>query len=377
MPPDGPPRVLLAPDKFKGSSTAPEVAAALGRGLRAARPDLVVDEVPVADGGDGTLDAAVAGGFTLVPTTAAGPTGEPVRTAYARRGDVAVVEMAAVCGLGLLPGGVPAPMTATSRGVGEVVRRAVDDGCRRVLVGIGGSASTDGGAGLLVGLGAVVRDGDGRPVPEGGDGLRDARVLDLSGLPAGFAEVELAVACDVDNPLLGPHGAAAVYGPQKGAVAEQVVALDHALGVWADVLARAVGTDHRDGAGSGAAGGVGLALLALGADLSPGIDLVLDLVGFDDRLVGADLVVVGEGALDEQTLRGKAPAGVAARATAAGVPVVAVCGRRDLSDDDARRLGVVAVHALTDLEPDPDVCVRDAAALLERLAPRVLASLPA
>ena len=374
------PRVLVAPDKFKGSLTATEVAGAVARGLTAGRPDVEVDRLPVADGGDGTLAAALAAGYEAVPVTATGPTGEPVETAYARLGDVAVVEMADVSGLARLPGGRRQPLTATSRGTGELVAAALAAGARRVVLGIGGSATTDGGAGLLQALGADLLDADGAPVGPGGAALERLARVDVGGVAAALGGAEVVVACDVDNPLTGPTGAAAVYGPQKGAGPDDVVLLDRCLARLADAVADATGRDLRDEPGAGAAGGVGFAALAvLGAQLRPGIDLLLDLLGFDRLVAGADLVVVGEGSLDGQSLRGKAPVGVARRARAAGVgSVVAVCGRRDLDDAALQQAGIDAAHALTDLEPDPDRCMNEASPLLERLAQRIAAEhLPA
>ncbi|MGH1563374.1 glycerate kinase [Mumia sp. DW29H23] len=364
-------RVLVAPDKFKGSLDAAGVAAALARGLRTAGAEAV--ELPVADGGDGTVAAALAAGWHAVRVTVAGPTGSPVETTIARRGDDAVVEMADACGLVRLDGTL-APMTATSRGLGEAVAAAVADGATRVVVGIGGSASTDGGTGMLRALGAGVLDAAGAPVADGGAGLGAVAALDLAGLR--LDGVTLVVACDVDNPLTGPHGAAAVYAPQKGAGPAQVEELDHGLTRWADVVASTTGHDLRDAAGAGAAGGVGFAALAvLGATMRSGADLVLDLVGLDDALDAADLVVTGEGSFDEQTLRGKAPAVVASRAARHGVPVVMVCGRTTLSEGQAREAGFVAVHALATLEPDPARCMADAPALLERVGSSAVATL--
>jgi len=364
-------RVLIASDKFKGSLTAAQVAAAVSAGVHRVRPDVVVDSVPVADGGDGTLAAAVAAGFELVPVTATGPTGRPVHSGYARHDDLAVVELADVSGLVRLPSG-PAPMTATSLGTGELVAAAVSAGCRRVVIGIGGSASTDGGAGLVRGLGARLLDAHGEAVGDGGAALAGLASLDLSVLREVMDGIEVVVACDVDNPLTGADGASATYGPQKGAGPAQVSELDDALTHWADVVAAATGTDLRATPGAGAAGGVGFAVLALlGAELRPGIDLVLDLVGFADRLEGADLVITGEGALDTQTLHGKAPAGVAAAAAAAGIPVVAVCGSNGLDDARLHAAGISAAYALTDLEPDVRRCIADGTPLLERLGERI------
>lgn len=360
--------VLIAPDKFKGSLSAAEVAAAVADGIWRVRPGTHVESVPVADGGDGTLAAAIAAGFEHIPVVASGPTGQPVRTGYARRGELAVVEMADVCGLVRLPDGTLAPMTASSRGAGEVLATAVAAGCRTIVLGIGGSASTDGGAGLLTALGARLLDADGRKVPDGGAALARVATLELATLRQRMADVRVILASDVDNPLTGPEGAAAVYGPQKGANPAQVRELDCALAHFADRVTATTGSDLRDHAGAGAAGGVGFAALAvLGAELRPGVELVLDLVGFSDQLSRACLVVTGEGAMDSQTLRGKAPAGVAAAARAAGVPVVAICGRNQLGEEALRAAGITAAYALTDLEPDTERCIADAARLLVQL----------
>jgi glycerate kinase len=327
--------------------------------------------VPVADGGDGTLAAAVAAGYALVPVVASGPTGEPVRTGYARRGDTAVVELADVSGLVRLPGGTPAPLTATSYGTGELIAAAADAGCTRIVLGIGGSASTDGGRGLVQALA-------GQPVPLSGNNpaLRGENVpetgVPLTQLRRRLRGVRVVVACDVDNPLTGPRGAAAVYGPQKGADPQQVAQLDSALAEWADEVARVTGRDLRDTPGAGAAGGVGFAALALlDAELRPGIDLVLDMVGFHEQVAGADLIVTGEGALDEQTLHGKAVAGVAA--AAGGAPVVAVCGVNRLTADQLQTGGLEAAYALTDVEPDIDRCIAEPRPLLEQLGERIAA----
>jgi glycerate 2-kinase len=367
-------RVVVAPDKFKGSLTAAQVAARVAAGLARAAPGAEVVEVPVADGGDGTLEAAVEAGYRRVPVQAEGPTGEPVETAYAERDGVAVVELADVSGLGRLPGGRLAARAASSYGTGQVIRAALDAGCRRVVLGIGGSAGTDGGAGLVQALGGRLDGADGGEVGRGGAALAAVRSLDLAGLHPALATAEVVVASDVDNPLLGPGGAAAVYGPQKGASPADVAELDAALARWADAVRRATGRDEAATPGAGAAGGVGFAALAvLGATLRPGIDLVLDLVGFRAVLPGARLVITGEGSLDRQTLHGKAPAGVAAAARAAGIPVVAVAGRSLLPPSELEPAGILAAYALTDIEPDPERCMAEAGPLLERLAERVAA----
>jgi glycerate 2-kinase len=367
-------RVVVAPDKFKGSLPAPQVARHVATGLGRAVPGVEVVEVPVADGGDGTLDAALSAGYRRVPVRAHGPTGEEVDTAYAVRDGVAVVELADVSGLRRLPGGRLAARTASSFGTGEVLAAALDAGCRRIVLGIGGSACTDGGAGMAQALGARLRDAGGGEIGPGGAALAAVDSVDLTGLHPALGQAEVVVASDVDNPLLGPRGAAAVYGPQKGASPADVAELDAALARWADAVSRTTGVDAATRPGAGAAGGVGFAALAvLGATLQPGIDLVLDLVGFPALLPGTQLVVTGEGSLDEQTLHGKAPAGVAAAARAAGVPVVAVAGRSLLSAEDLQAAGIAAAYALTDIEPVPDRCMSEAGPLLERLAAKVAA----
>lgn len=363
--------VLIASDSFKGSITSAGVAQAVAGGISEARPGTRMREVPIADGGEGTLSAVAAAGFTLVPLTGSGPTGEPVESGYARRGDQAVVELADVCGLGRLPDQERAPVTASSRGLGEVLAAAVDAGCRELVVGIGGSASTDGGAGMLQALGARLLDSAGAEIEAGGEGLPDLARIDLDPARSRLAGVRITVASDVDNPLTGPQGAASVYAPQKGATPAQVAALDRALAHLADVTAVETGHDLRDEAGAGAAGGVGFALLTLGAELRPGIGLILELTGFDDHLDGADLVITGEGALDEQTLHGKAPAGVAAAAYRAGVPVVAVCGVNRLTGAQLARAGIAAAYALVDAEPDVRRCLAEPAPILRELGRRI------
>ncbi|MFD1937878.1 glycerate kinase [Nonomuraea mangrovi] len=383
--------VLVAPDKFKGSLTAAEVAARVSAGL-----GVPTVELPVADGGDGTVDAAVACGFTRVTLNVTGPTGTQVPASYAwlptaaAHADadpypVAVIELAEASGLRKLPGDAE-PLTATSRGTGELVADAVRRGARRIVLGLGGSASTDGGAGMVQALGARLLDAEGDELARGGAALRDLAKIDISGF-IDISGVEFVVASDVDNPLLGPHGAAAVYGPQKGATPDEVVLLEGALGRLAAVATQThglLGAVEHDGTprpmgvagapGAGAAGGVGFAALAfLHAEIRPGIEYLLELLGFDDQVQGARLVITGEGSLDEQSLRGKAPVGVAQAAAKAGVPVIAVCGRRTLTDEALRATGIEAAYALTDIEPDPARCMAEAGPLLERLAARVAA----
>lgn len=368
-------RVLIAADKFKGSLTAVEVADHVAAGIRRARPGTPVASLPVADGGDGTVAAAVAGGFERREAAVTGPLGTPVTAVWALRGDTAVVEMAEASGLQLLPPGTFAPLTATTRGTGELLRAALDAGARRIVLGVGGSATTDGGAGMLGALGARFLDGSGAPSAPGGGALRELAEADLSGLDPRLATTAIVLASDVDNPLTGPKGAAAVYGPQKGADASDVAALDAGLAQLVRVLERTEGPSAAEAAlapGAGAAGGVGFgALVGLRAAFRPGIEVLLDVLGFAPALERADLVVTGEGSLDAQTLHGKAPAGVAAAGRAAGKRVVAVCGRLAIDEAALRSVGITAAYPLTDVEADESVCVAEAGRLLEQVAARL------
>jgi glycerate kinase len=391
QPPVPPLKVLVAPDKFKGSLSAGEAADAVAAGVRdaAAALGLPVEVAlqPVADGGEGIVASALAAGYRARTVRVTGPLGEPVEATLAlgpapATGGLgtAVVELASASGLALLPGArgdVTTALTASSRGTGELVRAALDEGVDRVVLGIGGSASTDGGTGMAAALGVRFLDAAGRELTPGGLALTGLDRVDASDRDSRLDDVEIVVASDVDNPLTGPRGAAAVFAPQKGAGRDEVPVLDKGLRRLAAVLRRDVGADVEATPGAGAAGGVGAGAVALlGARLVPGIDLVLDLVGFDAALEGTGLVVTGEGSFDGQSLGGKAPVGVARRAAARGVPVVVLAGRVDL--DDAGRaaldeLGVVAAHAITDLEPDLSVAQGRAGELLRDLAGRALA----
>ncbi|WP_166681525.1 glycerate kinase [Streptomyces bluensis] len=366
--------MLIAADKFKGSLTAVQVADRVTAGLRRVVPEAEVEALPVADGGDGTVDAAVAAGFERREVRVTGPLGEPVTAAYALRGDTAVVEMAEASGLQRLPAGVFAPLTATTYGSGELLAAALDAGARTIVFGVGGSATTDGGSGMLAALGARFLDADGEPVGPGGGALSALATADLSGLDPRLTEIEFVLASDVDNPLTGPKGAPAVYGPQKGATPDDVAVLDAALGHFAKVLEEAIGAraaEYATSPGAGAAGGIGYGALIVGAGFRPGIEVMLDVLGFAPALERATLVITGEGSLDEQTLHGKAPAGVAAAARAAGKEVVAVCGRLALSPETLGRAGIARAYPLTEVEPDVQRCIADAGPILESVAERL------
>lgn len=367
-------RVLIAADKFKGSLTAVQVAERVTAGLRRVVPGVEVESLPVADGGDGTVAAAVAAGFERREVPVAGPLGQEITAAFAVRGDTAVVEMAEASGLQRLPAGVFAPLTASTYGSGELLRAALDAGARTIVFGVGGSATTDGGAGMLSALGARFLDADGEPVAPGGEGLADLASADLSDLDPRLADIDLVLASDVDNPLTGPKGAPAVYGPQKGASPDDVEALDSALAHYAKVLEESVGAKaaaYASSPGAGAAGGIGYGALLVGARFRPGIDVMLDVLGFAPALERADLVITGEGSLDEQTLHGKAPAGVAAAARAADKEVIAVCGRLALPPEAIGRAGIRRAYPLTDAEPDIQRCIAEAGPILEDVAERI------
>ncbi|WP_255771378.1 glycerate kinase [Pseudarthrobacter sulfonivorans] len=379
--------IVIAPDKFKGSLSAPEVCRHLERGLhlgagKAPSSNLEVLRIPVADGGEGTLDAAVGSGFTRRTATVSGPTGEPIAADFAVRGREAVIEMATASGLALVPavarGGKPVSndaATATSLGTGQLIRAALDEGCRRIVLGVGGSANTDGGAGLLQGLGARFLDAEGNELPPGGAALAQLDSIDLTGFEPRLVDTRFVLASDVDNPLLGAQGAAAVFGPQKGATQQDVGLLDAALARFVEVLAREIGfraIKAAEAPGAGAAGGVGYAAIAvLAATRRPGIDVVLEFTDLAHRLRGADLVITGEGSLDEQSLLGKTPMGVARSAAAQGVPVIAVCGRTTLAQEQTIAAGFEDVYALTELETNVDRCMAEAGKLLEQLGTHI------
>lgn len=363
--------VVVAPDKFKGSLSAGQVAAHLARGLRDRAEH--VRQVPMADGGEGTVDAAVAAGWRRHVHTVRGPLAESVSAAYAVSldGSEAVVELAAASGLDLTRPTVHSARVATSYGTGTLIRCALEHGVDRVVLAVGGSACNDGGAGMMVALGARILDEQGNDVAWGGAALRSAVRLDLSDLDPRLAHTSVVLAADVDNPLLGPRGAVSVYGEQKGADAATRAELENGLGRWADLVEAAVPDRPacRDAGGAGAAGGVGFAALALlGAHRRSGIETVIEMTGLGQQLSGADLVITGEGSLDAQSLYGKTPVGVAAAAAAAGLPTVAVAGRNTLTPAELSAHGILRCFALADLEPDPAASIRNAGALLEQVA---------
>ena len=323
-------KIVIAPQTFKGSISALDAARAMRKGILDVFPDADTILVPVADGGDGTLETLVEGsGGEIRETEVCGPLGERRAAEWGAMGDgvTAVIEMARTSGLALVPLDRRDPLNATTYGLGEVVRKALDDGFRRFIMGIGGSATNDAGAGMAQALGVRLLDGGGDELPFGGAALADLSHIDLTGIDSRIEDSSFLVACDVSNPLTGPEGASAIYGPQKGATPEMVQTLDAALLHFSEVVRRDLSAEIDSLQGAGAAGGLGGGMVAfLNAELRAGVDIVLDTVGLDDALEGADLVLTGEGALDYQTVYSKAPIGVAERAHRLGIPVIAIAG---------------------------------------------------
>lgn len=362
-------RVVIAPDKFKGSLTAVEAAEAIARGVRDALPEAEVSSCPVADGGEGTLDVLVAAGGRLVELPVRGPLEATVDARYVVLDGTAYIESARACGIEFVEPSPEVSLTAHTWGVGELLAHALDNGARRLVLTVGGTASTDGGAGMLAALGAGVFDAFGAPVGLGGGALGRIASAELGPVRERLGDVEVAVATDVTNPLLGPRGAAAIFGPQKGAGPREVEQLDESLARWARALRNAGTPDVSAIPGAGAGGGVAAGAIAgLGARVESGFQLIAGLTGVAGAIEHADLVITGEGSLDEQSLDGKAPAGIAARAREHAVPLMALAGRIQLDESQLAGLGVVGSAALIDHAPSLDHARAHAAELLRERA---------
>lgn len=361
-------KIVIAPDSFKESLDALQVAEAIARGWQAVFPAAECVLRPMADGGEGTVDAVLAAvGGERRTCQVAGPLGAPVQAHWGWLDDgTAVIEMAAASGLHHVPPGQRDILRACSAGTGELIRQALDAGARRIILGLGGSATNDGGTGMLRALGVRFLGSQGKALEPGGAALARLARLDLSGLDPRLRQVEVQVAADVDNPLCGPRGASAVFGPQKGASPQQVEQLDKALAHYARLMAEALGENHAEVPGAGAAGGLGFAARALlGARFRPGVELVAELSGLAEAVRDADLVITGEGRLDAQTLHGKTPFGVARIARAANVPLIALAG--SLGDGYSRlyEVGVTAAFSLTPGPMTLEQACSDAAAQLQ------------
>ena len=371
-------RIVIAPNAFKGSLSALDAAEAIAEGVRAAAADAELVLVPIADGGDGTVDALVAATHGERRTLRVrGPLGDPVDADYGLidGGSTAVIEMAKAAGLALVPPPKRDPRVTTTYGVGELMRHAYHEGARHFIVGIGGSATNDGGAGMAQALGYHLLDEKGHELPPGGLALKRLAGIDVGGVDVNWKEAEVEVACDVTNPLAGPSGASAVYGPQKGATPEMVTELDAALEHLAEIIRRDLGVDVERLPGGGAAGGLGAGLVAFtGARLRPGAEMVMEALHLDERLAAATLVITGEGRLDSQTARfGKGPAAVARHARQAGIPVVAIGG--SLADESELSLLFDGLEP-TVVEPcSLDEAIAQARPLLVRASTRLMRQL--
>ena len=372
-------KIVIAPDSYKESLSALEVAQAIEAGFRQVFPAAEYVLVPVADGGEGTVDAmvaATAGRREVVAVS--GPLGEPVEAFYGLTGDgdTAVIEMAAASGLALVPPDRRNPLLTSSRGTGELIRAALDAGARRFILGIGGSATNDGGAGMVQALGARLLDLEGRELDGSGGDLARLERIDVSALDPRLAECRIEVACDVDNPLTGARGASAVFGPQKGATPEMVQVLDANLARLARIVGRDLGVAVDTVPGAGAAGGMGAAMLAFfGATLKPGIEIVTAAVDLDTHVRDADLVITGEGRIDFQTVHGKTPIGVARVAKRHGKPVIGIAGSLGAEVGVVHAHGIDAVFSVLGKPCTLDEALRDAAANVELTARNVAAVL--
>ncbi|NWG15282.1 MAG: glycerate kinase [Chloroflexi bacterium] len=367
-------KILIAPGAFKHSLSATAAAEAIGRGLRRSGLDAELIFLPIADGGNGTLDAFLVGGGQRVNVPVLDPLRRPAVAAFGLLpdGETAVIEMALASGLELLRPGELSPLVTTTYGTGQLMQAALDAGARRVIVGMGGSATVDGGAGCLQALGVRLLDAYGQDVPPGGAGLSSVYTIDVSGLDARWRTVEVIIASDVENPTTGETGAAAVFGPQKGAGMHEVRMLEAGLRHFFTKVRDQLGVDVLDAPGGGAAGALSAGLMAvLGGRIQSGIDLILDRRGFDEHLRGARLVITGEGRMDEQTVYGKGPIGVARRARAAGVPTVALVGGLDAADALLHEAGLQAVLPIVTGPMALDDALRRAPELVERAALRL------
>ena len=372
---------LLAPDSFKGSLSATQVCAALQRGIQRADSTASVHSIPLADGGEGTLDAVLRArsDATIHRARVQNPLGQTIEAHWARLDEnTALIEMAQASGLTLVAPAERDALRASSYGLGQIISAALDAGCRHLLIGIGGSASSDGGSGMLRALGAHFLNSNGEEIENGGGALNELARLDTTNLDARLNDCRIEVLCDVTNPLCGTHGAAQIFAPQKGASPAQVQVLAAGLERWAEVAQQLLGHDCRTQAGAGAAGGVGFALLAFAnAQLTPGIERVLDIADFNSHLARAAYVLSGEGSLDEQTLNGKTLAGVCRRAQTARVPVIAFAGQVQLNGAQLDELGLLSAFSLANGALSLQECVDNADELLSACVERVVRLLEA
>ncbi|ELE1960006.1 glycerate kinase [Vibrio vulnificus] len=371
-------KIIIAPDSYKESLTAMDVAIAIEKGFKQVLPDAHYVKLPMADGGEGTVQSMVdATGGTIIEHTVTGPLGQRVDGFFGLLGEgkTAVIEMAAASGLHLVTPDQRNPLITTTFGTGELIKAALDHGVKHIIVGIGGSATNDGGIGMAQALGIKLLDAHGNALGYGGGELAKLATIDCSQLDPRLAQVRLEVACDVDNPLCGPKGASAVFGPQKGATPEMVTILDKNLAHYAAIIKQQLGVDVRDMAGAGAAGGMGAALLGLlNAELRPGIEIVMDAVHLDEIVADADLVITGEGRIDSQTIHGKTPIGVARTAKKHGLPVIGIAGCLSADCSVVHEHGLDAVFAVVNRSVDLPTALAEAAENVELTARNVAAA---
>lgn len=367
-------KIVIAPDSYKGSVSAVAVADAMERGVRKVFPNAEVVKIPIADGGEGTVETMIeASGGTWVEETVVGPLGEPVKAGWGIMGDgeTGVIEMAAASGLPLV-GDRKNPLITTTYGTGELILSALNRGLKRIIIGIGGSATNDGGVGMARALGVRFLDADGKELANGGGALADLASIDVSGIDKRLYGMTLLVACDVDNPLCGPNGASYAYGPQKGATPEMVEALDAALANYAAIAEKTLGKSVKDTPGAGAAGGLGAGLMLFTqTELRPGIDIILEVNEFDQALRGASLMLTGEGQTDFQTARGKAPVGAAKWAKKYDIPVVCISGGLGKGADEVLAHGIDALASIAPRPISLEDCIAQGEQLLEEATERI------
>lgn len=365
-------KIVIAPDSFKESLTALEAAQAIENGMRKVLSEANFVKIPMADGGEGTVQSLVdATEGRIITKTVTGPLGEPVEAFFGISGDkkTAVIEMAAASGLHLVPNEKRNPLITTTRGTGELIIAALEYGIEHIIIGIGGSATNDGGAGMAKALGIKMLDAAGKEIAEGGGALAEIAAINTAAVDPRLASVRIEVACDVDNPLTGPRGASAIFGPQKGATPEMVQQLDANLSHYADMIRKEIGTDIEQIAGAGAAGGLGGGLMAfLSAELKSGVDIVLEATKLEDQLKDADFVITGEGKIDGQTVFGKTPIGVAKTAKKHSIPVIAIAGSLGSDSHKVHEHGIDAVFSIVPgIVPLSDA-FKNASVNVERLA---------
>ncbi len=369
-------KVVIAPDSFKGSLTAGEVSKNIAKGIKRVFGDAEIISVPMADGGEGTVCSLVEStNGQIIRTRVKGPLMKEVEAFYGILGDgaTAVIEMAAASGLPLLREEERDPMKTTTYGTGELIRHALDKGCRRIIIGIGGSATNDGGAGMIEALGARLLDADGNELEYGGGSLGKLQELDLSNMDKRLGECTIVAACDVDNPLTGPRGASRVFGPQKGADDKMVELLDSNLEHYAEIVLKHTGISIKDRPGAGAAGGLGGGLMAfLGAELRRGVDIVIEAARLEEKLAGADLAITGEGRMDYQTQFGKTPFGVAQTARKHGIPVVAIVGSVGHNAEVLYDMGFSGILSIINRPMTLEEALAESPQLLQKAAENVM-----